>query len=67
MLWNTNGARSANLIPRPMRGRNCDEESVERAVNACVFDRNATAAAVDWRLNASHPRTNLHRLYSGQS
>ncbi len=36
-----------------LRGRNPDAESLERAVNANVSERNATAAAINWRFTAS--------------
>ena len=35
-----------------LRGRNADEGSLEQAVDACVSERNATAATIDWRFTA---------------
>ena len=46
-----------------LRGRNADEDSLERAVNACVSDRNSTAATIDWRFTSKDARRKLHRLY----
>ena len=46
-----------------LRGRNGDEDSLERAVNANVSERNATAAAINWRFTAKDARRKLHRLY----
>ena len=46
-----------------LRGRNPDEESLERAVNANVSKRNAAAAATNWRFTARDARRKLHRLY----
>ena len=43
-----------------LRGRNPDAESLKRAVNANVSERNATAAAINWLFTA---RRRLHRLY----
>ena len=45
-----------------LRGRNPDAESLERAVNANVSERNA-AAAINWRFTARDARRKLHRLY----
>ena len=46
-----------------LRGRNPDAESLERAVNANVSERNATAEAINWRFTARDARRKLHRLY----
>ena len=46
-----------------LRGRNPDGESLERAVNANVSERNTTAAAINWRFTARDARRKLHRLY----
>ena len=46
-----------------LRGRNPDEESLERAVTACVSQRNAAAAAINWRFTARDARRKLNRLY----
>ena len=46
-----------------LRGRNPDAENLERAVNANVSERNAAAAAINWRFTARDARRKLHRLY----
>ena len=46
-----------------LRGRNGDEDSLERAVSACVWERNAIGAAINWRFTAQDARRKLHRLY----
>ena len=46
-----------------LRGRNPDQESLERAVNANVAERNAAAAPINWRFTTRNARTNLRRLY----
>lgn len=46
-----------------LRGRNPDEESLERAVNAKVSERNEAAAAINWRFTARDARRKLQRLY----
>ena len=46
-----------------LRGRNPDTESLERAVNANVSERNETAAAINLRFTARDARRKLHRLY----
>ena len=46
-----------------LRGRNSDADSLEKAVNANVSERNSTAAAINWHFTARDARTKLHRLY----
>ena len=46
-----------------LRGRNDDAESLERAVDACVSERNASGAAINWRFTAKDARRKLHLLY----
>jgi len=46
-----------------LRGRNPDQDSLERAVNACVSERNAVAAPINWRFTTKKARTKLRRLY----
>ena len=46
-----------------LRGRNGDGGSLERAVDACVFERNATSATINWHFTAKDARRKLHRLY----
>ena len=46
-----------------LRGRNGDEGSLERAVGACVSERNAIGATINWRFTAKDARAKLRRLY----
>ena len=46
-----------------LRERDPDEASLETAANACVSERNAVAATIDWRFTAKDARTKLHCLY----
>lgn len=46
-----------------LRGRNPDADSLEKAVNANVSERNATASAINWRFTAKDARRKLYRLY----
>ena len=46
-----------------LRGRNGDEDSLKRAVSACVSERNAIGATINWRFTAQDARRKLHRLY----
>ena len=46
-----------------LRGRNLDEDSLEKAVDACVSESNTSASAVNWRFTAKDARQKLHRLY----
>ena len=50
-----------------LRGRNGDEDSLENAVSACVPERNAAEATINWRFTAQDARRKLHRLYPSQS
>ena len=46
-----------------LRGRNPDLDSLEQAVKACVSERNAGAAPINWRFTTRKARTKLRRLY----
>jgi len=46
-----------------LRGRNPDEESLERTVKANVSERNGAATPINWRFTTKKARTKLHRLY----
>ena len=46
-----------------LRRRNPDAESLEREVNANASERNAAAAAINWRFTARDARRKLHRLH----
>ena len=46
-----------------LRGRNPDAESLERAVNANVWERNSAAAPINWRFTTRKARAKLRRLY----
>ena len=46
-----------------LRGRNPDEDSLEKAVKACMSERNSMAATIDWRFTARDARAKLRRLY----
>ena len=46
-----------------LRERNGDEDSLEKALDACVSERNTSWAAVNWRFTARDARQKLHRLY----
>ena len=46
-----------------LRGRNPDQDSLEKAVNACVSERNTSAAPINWRFTTRKARTKLRRLY----
>ena len=46
-----------------LRGRNGDEDSLEKAVKANVSERNSTAAAINWRFTNRDARRKLQRLY----
>ena len=52
-----------SVLARALRGRNADEDSLERAVNANVSERNKMAAIVNWRFSTRDARTKLRRLY----
>ena len=41
-----------------LRGRNADEDSLEKAVNVCVSERNVAAATIEWRFTAKDARNN---------
>ena len=46
-----------------LRGRNPDQDTLEKAVHANVAERNSTAAPINWRLTTRNARAKLRRLY----
>ena len=50
-----------------LRGRNGDEDSLERAVSACVSERNEAEASINWRFTTQDARRKLNRLYPDTS
>ena len=50
-----------------LRGRNADEDTLERAVRACVSERTAAGATINWRFTTQDARRKLHRPYPCQS
>ena len=50
-----------------LRKRNADEGCLEKAVNACVSERNSMAATINWRFTTKQARTKLRRLYPDTS
>ena len=50
-----------------LRGRNPDEDSLEQAINACVTERNATPAPINWSFTIRNARAKLRRLYPDTS
>ena len=46
-----------------LRRRNGDEDSLESAVSACVFERNTVGDIINWRFTAKDARRKLHHLY----
>ena len=39
----------------------------EKAMNACVSERNSMPAAINWRFTTKHARAKLRRLYPDTS
>ena len=58
---------SSVLARACLHGRNADEDTLERAVRACVSERTAAGATINWRFIAQDARRKLHRLYPCQS
>ncbi len=50
-----------------LRGRNPDEDSLDKNISACVPLWNAAGATINWRFTAQDARRKLHRLYPCQS
>ena len=50
-----------------LRGRNGDEDTLQRAVTTCVTERNAAGATINWRFTAQDARRRLLRLYPDTS
>ena len=60
---NMAGIEFSLLAQACLRGRNSDEESLGKAVNVCVSERNFKAATINWRFTPGDARRKLHRLY----
>ena len=50
-----------------LRGRNAGEDRLHSAVSACVSERNAAVAAINWRFTAQHAGARMRRLYPDTS
>ena len=50
-----------------LQGCNADENSLVRAINACVSERNTAAATIDCRFTAGNAEAKLRRLYPDTS
>ena len=50
-----------------LRGRNDDEDTLQRAVTTCVTERNAAGATINWRFTAQDARRRFLRLYPDTS
>ena len=50
-----------------LRGRNGDEDTLQRAVTTCVTERNAAGATINWRFTAQDARRRFLRLYPDTS
>ena len=50
-----------------LRERNPDQASLEQAVNACVSERNAAAASINWRFTTRKARTKFPSAVSRKS
>jgi hypothetical protein len=63
--WIQGGIDDNSSVPAAAcpRGRNAAADSLERTVNACVFERNGMTATIDWHFTAKDARRKLHRLY----
>ena len=46
-----------------LRGRNADEDRLEKAVDACVRERNGVAAVINWRFTVKDAKAKLRCLY----
>ncbi len=55
------------LVRAGQKGRNADENALQRNITAYEADRNAAAATINWRFTARHARTKMHRLYPDTS
>ena len=50
-----------------LKGRNADEDALQRNISAFGAERNAAAATINWRFTAKDARAKLRRLYPGIS
>ena len=46
-----------------LKGRNADEDALQRKISACVSERNYAGATINWRFTTKHARVKMCRLY----
>ena len=50
-----------------LRGRNADEDALQRSIGAYEAERNASGANINWRFTAQDAGAKLRRLYPDSS
>ena len=45
------------------KGRNADEDVLQRSISACETERNYARATINWRFTTKHARAKMSRLY----
>ena len=46
-----------------LKGRNADEDALQRNISACEAERNYARATINWRFTTKQARTKMRRLY----
>ena len=46
-----------------LKGRNADEDALQRNISACEGERNYARATINWRFTTKHARAKMSRLY----
>ncbi len=46
-----------------LKGRNADDDALQRNISACEAERNYAKAKINWRFTTKHARTKMCRLY----
>ena len=51
------------LARASLKGRNADEDALQRNISPCEAERNYARAKINWRFTTKHARTKMCRLY----
>ena len=51
------------LARASLKGRNADEDALQRNISPCEAERNYARAKFNWRFTTKHARTKMCRLY----
>ena len=57
------GLTRAGLTRACLKGRNPDDDTLQRQITAYYTERNAAGVTINWRFSTHDARTKLHRFH----